>query len=131
VHPTKAENLDLDDNESALLKIAKVKPGEQVAKAKQLGAKKKRGKKESQKPKFNKKDEASYKKLVHAWADATEWQEVFREATENARRKFIRLLQELPLQATSDDDQADDAEDRDEVVVEDEQERDDDEDEED
>jgi ParB family transcriptional regulator, chromosome partitioning protein len=127
----KAEKLDLDDNESALLKIAKKKPNEQVAVAEQLAPKKKGGKKGSKKPKFNKKDEASYKKLVDAWADATEWQEVFREATENARRKFIRMLQGLPLQETSDDDQADDVEDRDEAVEEDEQERDDDEDEDD
>jgi ParB/RepB/Spo0J family partition protein len=91
----KAEELELDDNESALLKIAKKKPNEQVAVAEQLGAKKKGVKKGSKKPKFNKKDEKSYATLADAWADATEFEEAFREATENARRKFISLLQRI------------------------------------
>ena len=57
----KAAELELDDNESALLKIAKKKkPNEQVAMAEQLAAKKKGAKKGSKKPaKFSKKDGAS------------------------------------------------------------------------
>jgi ParB-like chromosome segregation protein Spo0J len=86
----KAVALDLDNNEAALLKIVKAEPGKQVALAEQLGLPRK--KKQVQ---LTKKDENTYKKLTDAWEDATEWQSAFREATENARRNFIRMLQKM------------------------------------
>jgi hypothetical protein len=86
----KAVKLDLDNNESALLKIAKAEPKEQIALAEGLGLPRK--KKQVQ---LTKKDENTYKKLTDAWEDATEWQSAFREATENARRNFIRMLQKM------------------------------------
>jgi ParB-like chromosome segregation protein Spo0J len=82
----KAVKLDLDNNEAALLKIAKAEPGKQVALAEQLGLPRKK-----KEVKLTKKDENTYKKLTDAWEDATEWQSAFREATENARRNFIRF----------------------------------------
>jgi ParB/RepB/Spo0J family partition protein len=86
----KAVKLDVDNNQAALLKIAQAEPDEQVALAEQLGLPRKK------KPvKLTKKDENTYKKLTDAWEDATEWQSAFREATENARRNFIRLLQKI------------------------------------
>jgi hypothetical protein len=111
----KAEALNLDDNESALLKIAKKKPDEQVAEAEQLGTKKKGPKK----PKFGKKDEASYAKLADVWADATEFEEAFREATENARRKFISALQKISSRLAKGEEAVEEVEDKqDEEAVE-------------
>jgi ParB family transcriptional regulator, chromosome partitioning protein len=97
----KAEELSpLDDNVSALLKIAKQNPDEQVAMAKQLGVKKKRGKKRSRKPadpKSEKADATTYAAVQMRWTKAPKFQRAFRDATENARRKFIRMLQTIPL----------------------------------
>jgi ParB-like chromosome segregation protein Spo0J len=90
---TKAVKLGLDNNETALLKIAKAEPDEQVALAEQLGLPRKK-----KQVKLTKKDENTYKKLKDAWDDATEWQSAFREATENARRNFIRMLQKVQTQ---------------------------------
>jgi ParB-like chromosome segregation protein Spo0J len=89
----KAEKLGLDDNESALLKIAKAEPDKQVALAEELGLPRKK-----KQVKFTKKDQRTLEKLVDAWDDATEWQAAFREATENARRGFIGMLQKLRTQ---------------------------------
>jgi ParB-like chromosome segregation protein Spo0J len=89
----KAVTLDLDNNEAALLKIAKAEPDEQVALAEQLGLPRKK-----KQVKLTKKDKNTYKKLMDAWDDATEWQSAFREATENARRDFIRMLQKIQRQ---------------------------------
>jgi hypothetical protein len=89
----KAVKLDLDNNESALLKIAKAEPEEQVALAEELGLPRKR-----KQVKLTEKDKKTYEKLVDAWDEATEWQSAFREATENARRNSIRMLQKIQSQ---------------------------------
>jgi ParB/RepB/Spo0J family partition protein len=86
----KAVKFDLDNNGSALLKIAKAQPDEQVALVEELGLPRKR-----KQVKLSMKDKKTYEKLTDAWEDATEWQSAFREATENARRSFISLLQKL------------------------------------
>ena len=89
----KAVKLDLDNNEAALLKIAKADPDEQVALAEQLGLPRKK-----KLVKLTKKDRQTYEKLVDAWEGATECQAAFREATENASRDFIGMLQKLRTQ---------------------------------
>jgi ParB family transcriptional regulator, chromosome partitioning protein len=104
----KAEALGLDDNQSLLLKIAKQKePDKQVALAEQLGAKKKRPKKQT-KPADKKKDDATYAALLAAWEKAPKCEGAFLDATENAQRKFIRMLQSL---AKKDEDEVEDDED--------------------
>jgi hypothetical protein len=90
----KAEELGLDNNESALLRIVKQKPDEQVALAEQLGGKKKRPKKQA-KLADKKKDDATYAALLAAWEKAPKCEGAFVDATENAQRKFIRMLQSL------------------------------------
>jgi ParB/RepB/Spo0J family partition protein len=89
----KAVKLDLDNKESALLKIAKAEPKEQVALAEELGLPRKK-----KQVKLSMKDKKTYEKLTDAWEDATECQSAFREATENARRNFIRQLQKIQTQ---------------------------------
>jgi ParB-like chromosome segregation protein Spo0J len=111
----KAEKLELDNNESALLKIAKQKnPNEQVAMAGRLGPKKKGAKKGAKKdPRTpgdaasEKNDEATYAILQAAWDKAPKCQGAFRKATANARRKFIRTLQSIPLPGKKKDAEED------------------------
>jgi ParB-like chromosome segregation protein Spo0J len=118
----KARELDLDDNQSALLKIAKKEPNEQVAVAEQLAPKKKGAKKAAKKGgTASKKDEESYAKLVDAWADANEFQEAFRVATENARRKFISMLQRIRSRLADGEDAGREVEDADEQDEQDDQ----------
>jgi ParB-like chromosome segregation protein Spo0J len=93
---TRAEKLGLDDNQAALLQIAKERPEEQVAKAEELGTTKKGAKKPADAA-SREADEATFAELEAAWENSTECQRAFGDATENARRKFYRLLQGVPL----------------------------------
>jgi ParB/RepB/Spo0J family partition protein len=108
---TEAEEQGLDDNERALLRIAKQKdPDEQVALAQQLGDKKKRPKKRADAA-DKEDDDETYAALEARWGRVPKFQRAYREATENARRKFIRMLQNIPLPKKDDDEEQDDAED--------------------
>ncbi len=96
----KATELELDDNESALLKIAKKKPNEQIAMAEQLGVKKKRTAKAPKKladVESVRADTTTYAVLQARWTKLPNFRRAFGNATENARRKFIRMLQTIPL----------------------------------
>jgi ParB-like chromosome segregation protein Spo0J len=125
----KAQELGLDDNERALLRIAKPKqPDKQVALAEKLGSKKKR--KKQTKP--DKKDEATYAALLAAWKKAPRCEAAFLDAAEYAQRKFLRMLQSLMKKDENEDEDEDENEDENEDEAEDEDEdEDDDEDDED
>jgi ParB-like chromosome segregation protein Spo0J len=97
-----AVKLGLDDNESALLKIAKAKWNEQVAVAEQEAAKKNGGKKGPNKPKLTKKDQTSFAKLMDVWEDGVGG--AFREATANARQKFVSMLKRVLAQLAKAED---------------------------
>jgi ParB-like chromosome segregation protein Spo0J len=103
----RAKELGLDDNERALLRIEKGKqPDKQVAIAEQLGNKKERTKKPADAA-SREEDEATYEELETAWERATKCQRAYREATENARRKFKRMLESIPLPKKADDGEED------------------------
>jgi ParB/RepB/Spo0J family partition protein len=102
----KAEELGLDNHESALLRIAKQKePDEQVALAEQLGTKK-----PPKRPATTDKeaDEATYAVLEAAWQKLPKFQGKYRKATANARRKFDRLLKAIPLPGMKEEAEDDD-----------------------
>jgi hypothetical protein len=109
----KAQELGLDDNQRALLKIVEQKPDKQVAMAEQLGTKKKRQKKPTDAA-SQKEDEATYEELEAAWEKSPRCKRSYREATENARRRFDRMLKSIPLPKMEDDDEEDEDEDEDE-----------------
>jgi ParB/RepB/Spo0J family partition protein len=103
----KAEELGLDDNERALLQIAKQKePDEQVAVAEKLGVKKKRPKKRAE---DNEDDDDTFAALEAAWEKLPKFQGKYRRATANARRKFDHLLKQIPLPETDVEEEEDDA----------------------
>jgi hypothetical protein len=75
--------------------------------AEQLGTKKPRAKKPTDDA-GEEKDDETYAALKAAWDKLPNFQRKYREATATARRKFDRLLKDIPLPETDVEDDEDD-----------------------